>query len=261
METFITRILGMPILASDHGHRIDNLIWYIHLLMAVLFIGWFTYFIYVLIRFRASRNKSADYTGVKNHASGYIEGLVALIEVILLIGFAIPIWSMTTNQFPEESESEVIHVIGRQFYWVGRYPGADRQFGRQELNLVTNENPYGVDPNDPASADDFEVINDIVVPVNRDVITHITSMDVIHSFAVKAMRVTQDATPGLKIPVAFKPIRVGNYKIQCAQLCGSGHYAMAGTLKVLSEEDYDAWLASKAPVEEEANIATEGDYE
>ena len=84
------KLLGLPALASEHGKDVDNLVIYVHWLMIALFIGWLGYFFYVMLRFHKSRNPKADYVGVKNHASNYIEGAVALVEGILLIGVAVP---------------------------------------------------------------------------------------------------------------------------------------------------------------------------
>ena len=67
------KLLGLPVLASEHGKDVDNLIIYVHWLMIVLFVGWLAYFAYALFRFHRSRNPKADYVGVKNHASNYIE--------------------------------------------------------------------------------------------------------------------------------------------------------------------------------------------
>ena len=88
--------------------------------------------------------------------------------------------------------------------------------------------------------------NEINVPVNKPVVAYVTSQDVIHSFKINPLRITQDAIPGLRIPVWFKPTREGQYLINCAQLCGNGHSAMRGYLNVLSQEKYDAWLAERA---------------
>jgi cytochrome c oxidase subunit 2 len=78
------------------------------------------------------------------------------------------------------------------------------------------------------------------------VIALISSMDVIHCFKVPSMRVTQDAIPGLSIPVHFTPNKIGDYTITCAQLCGSGHAVMRGDFEVVSPEDFDKWYAEKA---------------
>src|ERR1043166_5532049 len=96
------KILGMPPLASEHGQYVDNLIFYVHYLMIVLFVGWLAYFAYALFRFHRSRNPKADYVGVKGHASNYIEGAVAIVEGVLLIGVAVPLWAKAVDKFPKD---------------------------------------------------------------------------------------------------------------------------------------------------------------
>src|SRR6267154_6603359 len=98
-------LLGLPVLASEHGQAVDDLIIYVHWLMIVLFVGWLAYFAYALFRFRRSRNPKADYVGVKNHASNYIEGAVALVEAVLLIGVAVPLWAKAQDKVPKDAES------------------------------------------------------------------------------------------------------------------------------------------------------------
>src|SRR5207247_3132416 len=111
---------------------------------------------------------------------------------------------------------------------------------------VTADNCFGVDPNDAPGKDDVQVQDQIHVVVNKPVIVYISSKDVIHSFKIIALRLTQDAIPGMRIPIWFKPIKEGNYQINCAQLCGNAHSAMtAGTLVVESQADFDKWVASK----------------
>src|SRR5213078_1671622 len=89
----MNNLLGLPVLASEHGRDVDNLIIYVHWLMIVLFVGWLAYFAYALFRFHKSRNPRADYIGVKNHASSYIEVAVAAVEGVLLIFVAVPLWA------------------------------------------------------------------------------------------------------------------------------------------------------------------------
>src|SRR6476661_6413162 len=96
------KLLGLPPLASEHGADVDKLILYVHWLMAVLFVGWLAYFFYVILRFRQSKQPKADYAGVTSHASSYVEGAVALVEAVLLLGFAIPLWSKAVDKFPSE---------------------------------------------------------------------------------------------------------------------------------------------------------------
>jgi cytochrome c oxidase subunit 2 len=241
------KFLGLPILGSEHGADVDNLILYVHLLMIALFVGWSAYFLYTIWRFRRSRNPKADYVGTTTHASSYIEGAVALVEAVLLIGFAIPLWARSVDKFPDPAKSTVLRVIAQQFAWNARYPGADGKFGSNRVDLIAADNPLGLDKTDPAAKDDvFAQGNEMAVPVGKPVIAHLTSLDVIHSFKVVPLRMTQDANPGMSIPVHFVPTITNTYQIQCSQLCGNGHSSMRGVFKVLSQADFDAWLKSKS---------------
>ncbi|MDB6058771.1 MAG: coxM [Verrucomicrobiales bacterium] len=231
---------------SMQGGGIDTLNWAIHGLMAVLFVGWVGYFCYVIFRFRRNVNPVADYTGVKSHISNYVEGLVALVEGVLLIGLAIPLWAHAVQTFPNEKDPNtvVIRVIGQQFLWNAWYPGPD---GFGSLDLTSGN--VSLDMKDPKSKGNFIVKNDIYVPEGRKVLVHISSRDVIHSFACKPLRVTQDAIPGMNVPAWFQPMITGQKKqfwINCAQLCGNGHYSMKGSINVVTEEEYKKWLAGNS---------------
>ncbi len=260
-EWFKYQFLHLPMLASEHGENVDNLLMYVHWLMLVLLVGWSAFFIYTIVRFRQSRNPRANRVGVKSHLSTYMEGGVALVEAILLLAFAVPLWAQVVSNPPDAENSTVIRVMGRQFNWMAHYPGVDGKMGRQDPALSSASDPFGVDRRgDPNALDDVVVQGNIVVPVNKDVIVHLTSLDVIHSFAVKSMRVCQDAIPGMTIPTWFKPVKEGEYKITCAQLCGNSHYGMFGTLKVVSQADYDVWLAEQS-AKARAASAEPVDYE
>jgi cytochrome c oxidase subunit 2 len=241
------KLLHLPILASQNGAGVDRLIIIIHLLMVALFMGWFSYFLFTLWRFRAKRNPQADHHGVRGHASSYLEMVVAGVEVVILVAVAIPLWAKAvdvTKITPDEDATE-IQVVAQQFAWNGRYPGLDGKFGTQNMQLVSDGNLFGVDPADAAGADDVQVLNEFHVPVNKPVVTYISSKDVIHSFKIIAFRVTQDAIPGMRIPTWFKPVQTGRYQINCAQLCGNGHSSMSGGFLVVdTQEDYEAWLAA-----------------
>ncbi len=253
IHDLMMKLLGLPPVASTQARGVDNLIVYLHFLMIVLFVGWLTYFAIVLIRFRRQRNPRANYHGVKNHASTYIEGAVAVVEGVLLFGLSVPLWAKATEQFPKESDSTVIQVVAQQFAWNVRYPGKDGVFGRQDMRWVTAENVFGVDPTDPRGKDDVQTLNEVHVPLVKQtdgqykpVIIYVSSKDVIHSFKVLAMRIEQDAIPGLRIPLWFRPTMEGRFQINCAQLCGNGHASMSGGFLIVeSQAAFDKWLASK----------------
>jgi cytochrome c oxidase subunit II len=241
----INEFLGQPPNASEHGYQIDHIIEFSHWFMAALFVGWSAYFIYVLIRFRRGRQPRADYHGVKSGISTHLEFSVVLIDAVLLVGFAIPIWAKRVNEFPPTKNAIMVHAVGQQFNWNFHMPGPDGMFGRRDVNLVSNNNALGLDPTDPASKDDLTFTGELHVPVDRPVIVEVSSKDVIHNFALPHMRIAQDAIPGSIIPMWFKPIKTGTYEIVCGQLCGLGHYGMKGTIVVDSPADYQAWLKER----------------
>jgi cytochrome c oxidase subunit 2 len=151
----------------------------------------------------------------------------------------------------------VVNVIAQQFAWNIHYPGPDGVFGRRDINLVDDDNVWGLDRSDPHGKDDITTINQLNLPVNKQVLVELTSQDVIHSFFLPQMRVKQDAIPGMEIPVYFTAVKTGNWEIACAQLCGLGHYRMRGFLNVQTEADYQTWtneqlaemMESQAPAE------------
>jgi cytochrome c oxidase subunit 2 len=254
----MTNWLGLPQLGSAHGGQIDNMLGWIHIFMLVLFVGWGAFWAYCLIRFRRSRNPVANYKGVTSKASLYSEIGVAVVEGILLVGFAIPLWAARVDQRPPESEALVVHVTAEQFAWNVHYPGPDGKFGRQDLKLLdVAANPLGLDRNDPDAKDDVTTLNQLYLPVNKPIIVKLRSKDVIHSFGVPELRVKQDAIPGLTIPIWFIPTvttdemrtRLGNaefqYEIACAQLCGLGHAAMRGFVTIQTAEDFKKWMDEK----------------
>jgi cytochrome c oxidase subunit 2 len=250
--------LGLPPLASTHGGQIDNMIGWVHVFMLILFVGWGGFYTYCLIRFRRSRHPVASHAGVKSHASSYLEGGVAVVEAILLFGFAIPLWAARVDRMPPESEALVVQVTAEQFAWNFHYAGPDGKFGRADLKLLdAQENPLGLDRSDAAAKDDVTTLNQLYLPANKPIILKLRSKDMIHSFGVPEFRVKQDAVPGLTIPIWFVPnvtteemrTRLGNaefqYEIACAQLCGMGHYRMRGFVTVQTAEEFQKWMAEK----------------
>ena len=248
-------IIGMPERASSNAKAIDDLIVYVHWLMLLLLVGWTFYFFYVLWRFNARRNPKAEYEGSKSHMPKYVEVGVVVVEALLLLGLAIPLWARNVQQFPDPKDATVIAVMAQQFAWNALYPNPDpnlppeekNHFGRRDMSFISNGNIFGVDTNDVMNKGTVQVLNEIHVPVDKPVLIELSSKDVIHSFKLLAMRMTQDAIPGLRIPLTFTPTKIGRYQIECAQLCGNGHSSMAGGfLVVQSQADFDAWLKSKS---------------
>lgn len=260
MKDFLAR--WMPLDASTHGAQLDSMNALVHWLMAVLFVGWGIFLIYVLFRFRAGRNPQANYEGTRSHLSTWIEGGVVVVEAILLLGFAIPAWARWVAPHAEGANPVEIRVVGEQFAWNIHYPGKDGLFGHRDPHLVKGgTNPLGLDREDPASHDDIVSINQLHIPVNRPITVLLTTKDVIHSFFLPVMRVKQDAIPGQEIPVRFTAKKATPpvssfpacaaaktcWEIACSQLCGLGHYRMRGFLTVHEEGGFESWLALQDP--------------
>jgi cytochrome c oxidase subunit 2 len=248
----------MPLQASAHAAEIDHMTILVHWLMLVMFVGWGVFFLFVLFRFRKGANPRASYAGAKGKLAKSTEVIVAIVEIVLLVGYAIPAWATRVAAVPAGNEAVIVRVIGQQFAWNVHYPGADGTFGRTDVNMVSADNPIGLDRRDPAAKDDLVEINQLTLPVNRPVLVHLSSLDVIHSFGLYEMRVKQDVIPGLDIPVWFIPTvtteemrkKLGkadfDYEIACSQLCGLGHFRMRGFVNVKTEAEYRQWLVDEA---------------
>ena len=260
--------LGLPVNASSHGHMLDQMNGWVHWLMIALFVGWGIFFILTLIKFGFLNKEKVDPVGVKSRTSSYAEYTVILFEAFLLIGFAIPLWSMVKTDLPDVTDETIeIRVVAQQFAWNIHYPGVDGKFGRTYATLVDEEvNPIGLDRSSPYGADDIVTLNQMHLPVDKQTIIYLSSKDVIHSFFLPEMRVKQDAIPGMSVPIFFIPTMTSadflneikgsardgkGYEIACAQLCGNSHYRMRGFLTVESEDEYNAWLDEEAELLEE----------
>lgn len=235
--------LGLPVQASAQAPQLDRITLLVHVLMAVMFVGWSVYFAYVLVRFRRQRQPAAVYSGARGHWSTWTEAAVAIVEIALLAAFSIPVWAARVS--PAPSDALPVRVTAQQFAWTFHYAGADGEFGRVDASLITPDNPAGLDRSSPHAADDVVSVNEMHLPLGRPVIVQLSARDVIHSFGVPAMRVKQDAIPGMSAPVWFTPTLPGTFDIACSQLCGLGHYRMRAVITVTQPDDFAAWLRSQ----------------
>ena len=191
-------------------------------------------------------------SGGKPRSQALVEYL-PLAALTLLFAFltlrAERLWAATRYTGPDLAALQV-EATGMQFAWYFRYPGHDRAFGRTRPQLIApgEGNPLGLDPADSRAADDF-VTSELVLPAGRQVDLRLHAQDVIHGFAVPAlrpeMRLKQNAVPGQDIHIHFTPELPGDYAILCTQLCGLGHFRMTANLRILSPNAFAAWLASQ----------------
>jgi cytochrome c oxidase subunit II len=246
-----------PIDVSGQGAGVDQLIIYVHILMGVLFVGWIGYFFYVIMRFHKSRNPKADYVGVTSHASTYAEVVVAIVEAVLLIGFAIPVWSQRGGQISHAKRMPSSKSSPSNSSGTAGTPAHTESFAPMTRQISPATIPSDWTRKTPTTRRISSSPKILSCPwTNRSSPISAPSMSstVLPS---KPMRVTQDAIPGMVIPAHFTPKKLGTYQINCAQLCGMGHYTMRGTIKVVSQAEYDKWVAEKS----KSSGGTGGGYE
>ena len=239
----------LPPDSSGHGAPIDSMMVVIHWFMLLLFVGWGIFFVYCLFRFRAGANPRAQYEPVKGTVSKFIEIGVVIFEAVLLVGFSMPVWADWKDKPPSEDQALQVRIVAKQFEWYAHYAGPDGKWGRRLPEKAVGGSPaemIGLDTDDPAAKDDkiFPILH---FPVGKDVILKITSQDVIHSFGSMALRLKQDAIPGMMIPIWFKATKAGVYEVACSQLCGLSHYKMRMQLYCDTPEDYAKWVAQNWP--------------
>jgi cytochrome c oxidase subunit 2 len=228
---------------SAHGGQVDHLMNVVHWFMLALFVGWTVFFLYTIWRFWHRRNATASYEGVRSHLSSHLEIGVIIVEAVLLLGFAFPLWAERVDSWGDVQDRNPVRVrvVGFQFGWIYHYPGADGKFGRTEPVLIGSGNDLGIDYTDPNALDDFTSAT-LRLPVGRPAVLNVGSKDVIHNYGLKPMRVQQDAIPGKEIPMWFTPTRTMETFVICGQLCGEGHADMIGTLEVIPADEFEGWF-------------------
>jgi cytochrome c oxidase subunit 2 len=239
---------------STFGAAIDSLYLVVLIVTGVAFFLVEGVLIYFLIRYRHREGHKAVYT----HGNRRVEILWTVVPGVMLFALAVyqyGAWTEIKIDLPDESEAVEILVIANQFEWFAVYPGPDGQL--ETADDIESYTPVSLKSEDSKPDDQLETgddlespINTIHVPVNQKVIIRLTSVDVLHSFFVPALRLKQDAVPGTIIPVWFEATQTGEYEIVCTELCGLGHYRMRGFLTVESETEFQTWLAELPPVKE-----------
>ena len=242
-----SELLGLPENYSAHGGSVDHMIMVVHWFMLALFVGWTIFFFVCLFKFWHKRNPKASYEGVRSHLSSHMEVAVIIIEAVLLLGFAFPLWNERVDDWEtvQEMDPVRVRVVGWQFGWTYHYPGLDGKFGRTDAALISSSNDLGIDYTDPNAHDDFTAPV-LKLPAQRPSVLNVGTKDVIHNYHIVPMRVQQDAIPGKEIAMWFTPVKPMETYVICGQLCGEGHANMIGTMEVVPREDYDSWAKAQS---------------
>ena len=228
-------------LASNWG-LIDDTISITFWVTGFVFVAVNSFMAYCVYKFRYKKEKRADYEPENKKLEWWLTGLTS-IGVAAMLAPGLFVWAEFVT-VPEDADE--IEAIGQAWHWSYRLPGDDGEFGAIESRFVTDDNPFGMDPDDPNGQDDRLIESNVVhLPLDRAVKINLRSKDVLHNFTVAQFRVKMDLVPGLVTYIWLTPTKVGEFDVLCEELCGIGHFVMRGKVIVDTQEDYDAWYAAQ----------------
>jgi len=207
---------------------------------------------YCIYKFRQQDGHKAVYEPENHKLEVWLSSITA-VGVVAMLAPGLFVWASVVTVPDDATEFE---VLGQQWQWQYRYPGADGILGTADTGHVSESNPFGVNPADPNGQDDV-VVNDPVMhlPVNKPVKALLRSNDVLHNFTVAQFRVKMDLVPGLVSYIWFDPTVEGRYDILCEELCGIGHFIMRGAVQIDSQADFDSWIAEQPTFAETQSMA------
>ncbi|MDT8427993.1 MAG: cytochrome c oxidase subunit II [Pseudomonadales bacterium] len=218
----------------------------------IVFVAVNLFMAYSIWRFRHKEGQKAIYEP-ENAKLEIGLSVFTAIGVIAMLAPGLLVWASFVTVPEEATEYE---VVGQQWQWSFRYPGADGVLGTVDVSHISEVNPFGVNPEDPNGQDDILVKKPVMyLPVDKPVKALLRSKDVLHNYTVPQFRVKMDLVPGTVSYLWFTPTEIGSYDILCEELCGIGHHVMRGTVNVVSESDYEAWLADQPTFAETSAMA------
>lgn len=214
----------LPQNVSTFGGEIDSLYYTILWITAAIFVIVEAALIVFIFRYRHREGRKAAFIHGNTRAE-VVWTVIPFLIVVFLAARSTGTWLDIKAAERIPADALELQITAKQFEWNVTYPGAD---GR------------------PGTADDFTRRNQLHLPVGRPVRVNLASEDVIHSFFLPEFRVKQDAVPGMVVPVWFEATQVGEFALGCAELCGTGHTRMKGSVTVHSAEDFERWQQEQA---------------
>ena len=199
---------------TTDAHKIDRLYDVLMVVSVPIFVLVMSVAIYSVIRFRARPGDTGD--GAPIHGNARLEVIWVLVPFAIVTALAVYAWVVLDDIEAEKPGELRVHVFGQQFAWTYEYRGKDGKPVRS---------------------------NELYLPVNKPVRFDISTRDVIHSFWIPNFRLKSDAVPGITTKWRATPNKIGRSAVVCAELCGAGHSAMRATANVVSQADFDRWLA------------------
>jgi len=253
----------LPEASSIHGKKTDLMFWVTMAILCFAFIVTNIFLFFFSWKYQYEEGRKA-YFYPENHRLEVIWTVIPAIVMAILVFYGWKEWSEITQQEPKGSE--VIEVMGKQFAWQVRYPGADNKLGTYNFKNIDASNEFGIELADSASYDDF-IPQQLHMPVGKPVLLRIRARDVLHSVYMPHFRVKMDAVPGMPTKFWFTPTKTTmqmrdelgnpefNYELACAEICGTGHYAMRFIIVVDELDEYEKWKK-----EQKTYVASNLDY-
>lgn len=216
----------LPENVSTYGDRIDWIFYVILWITGIIFVLVQVTLLVFAVKYRHREGRRAHHI----HGNWKVEAVWTAIPflIVVMLGIvSVGPWRDIRDPRRFPTDALELAIAAKQFEWNVTYPGADGVLG---------------------SEDDFVRRNQLHFPAHRPVVVHLSAEDVIHSFFLPEFRVKQDAVPGMHIPVWFEATRAGEFILGCAELCGTGHTRMRGSVTVhAGMEEFDAWQRGMAP--------------
>lgn len=195
--------------------------------------------VYTLWRFRHRVGARAAYEPENRTTERWLTGLTTL-GIIALLAPGLVVYARYVDPPHDALQLE---VLGQQWQWRFRLPGANGRLGGSDVRFVSEDNPFGLDPADADAQDDRLIAaNEVHLPAGQPVKVLMRSNDVLHDFFVPQFRARMNIVPGQVSWFWFTPTRPGRFEAMCAQLCGVGHPAMRGIVIVEDGASWQRWL-------------------
>lgn len=215
----------------------------------IVFIG------YCVWRYRHREGHTAQYEPENKTLEWWLT-VGTTVGVVVMLAPGLLAWQQFVSP-PEEATD--VEVVGQQWLWNYRLPGEDGVLGKADTRNISYENPLGLNKDDPHAQDDILIQGGALhLPVDKPVKMVLRAKDVIHNFYVPQFRAKMDMVPGQVSYFWLTPTRTGEFEVLCAELCGSGHHSMRGTVVVQEQDDYEAWLEEQQTFAETQAAAAGG---
>ena len=225
-------------IASNWGY-IDDTIIITFWVTGVVFVAVVGFMAYCAYRFRYREDRRAAYEPENNKLELWLTILTA-VGVAVMLTPGLFVWNQYVT-VPEEAAE--LEAVGQQWQWSFRLPGKDGVLGTTSPKNISDDNPFGMNADDPNGRDDVLIEDsEIHIPIDKPLKVLLRSKDVLHDFYVPQFRAKMDIVPGMVTFFWFTPIRTGTFDLLCFELCGVGHHNMRGSVVVESESAYQAWL-------------------